>query len=352
MPMAGLNAHHGAEVTSASNDQRNVPDIFVVGASAGGVEALEQLVHQLPANFPGSLFIVLHMMAGESLLPEILAKRSQLAVVAASEGAPVLPGTVYVCIPDHHLVLETNAVRVRKGPMQHRNRPAIDVLFRTAAAEYGSRVVGVVLTGLLDDGTAGLLAIKRHGGITVVQDPADARFPDMPNSALRNVPIDHVLPLVQVPRLLVQLARGNGGLRRAPSLRLVEPGKNVPKSEMLPGDAKPSAYSCPDCHGVLWEVADPDVLWFRCRVGHGYAPESLGFEQDRAVEDALWAAVRSLEEQASLARRLAEHWRERNAALMVRQHEQKAERSEGHAARLRELLMADVPESAETSEAK
>jgi len=339
-------------VTLSANDQRNVPDIFVVGASAGGVEALEQLVHQLPANFPGALFIVLHMMKGESLLPAILAKRSQVAVVAACDRAPVAPGIVYVCVPEHHLVLESGCIRVRKGPMQHRNRPAIDVLFRTAAAAYGPRVVGVVLTGLLDDGTAGLLAIKREGGITVVQDPADARFPDMPNSALRSVPIDHVLPLVQLPRLLVQLARGNGGLRREPSLRLVERGKNVPKSEMMPVDAKPSAYSCPDCHGVLWEVADPDVLWFRCRVGHGYASESLGFEQDRAVEDALWAAVRSLEEQASLARRMAEHWRTRDAALMVRQHEQKAERSEGHAARLRELLMADVPESTETSEAK
>lgn len=335
---------------AANVQQRAAPNIFVVGASAGGVEALEQLVHQLPADFPGSLFIVLHMAAGESLLPQILAKRSQLPVICARDGTIFAPGTIYVCVPDHHLALDANAVRVRKGAMQHRNRPAIDVLFNTAAVEHGPRVVGVLLTGMLDDGSAGLLAIKRQGGTAVVQDPEDARFPDMPRSALRNVTIDHCLPLVRIPRLLVQLARGSVP-RPAPELRLVERLNGIQKSDAMPTDAKPSAYSCPECHGVLWEVTDPALLHFRCRVGHGYSPESLGFEQDRAVEDALWAAVRSLEEQASFSSRMAEHWRAHDGALMARQHEQRAQRSQAHAARLRELLMADVLQLAEASEA-
>jgi two-component system, chemotaxis family, protein-glutamate methylesterase/glutaminase len=332
----------------ASNHEVVRPDIFVIGASAGGVEALEQLVEQFPSDFSGSLFIVLHMANGESVLPEILAKRARLPVIAPCQRTPIARGMIYVSVPDHHLVLETGAVLAVKGPTQHRHRPAVDVLFRTAAAEYGRRVVGVVLTGMLDDGTAGLLAIKRNQGITVVQDPDDARFPDMPRSALRNVPIDHCLPLVRIPRLLVQLSRGGNSAQPAPTadLRQVKTSHDLQKSETMPTDAKPSAYSCPECHGVLWEVADPDLVRFRCRVGHGYSTESLGLEQDRAVEEALWAAVRSLEEQASLSRRLAEQWRVRDSVSLARQLDQKAERSEAHALRLRELLMSDWQEAA------
>jgi two-component system, chemotaxis family, protein-glutamate methylesterase/glutaminase len=334
----------------ASEPQAAVrPDIFVIGASAGGVEALEQLVQQIPSDFSGSLFIVLHMMSYESMLPEILAKRARLPVIAPRDHASIAPGTIYVSVPDHHLILDAAAVRAVKGPMQHRHRPAVDVLFRTAAAEHGPRVVGVVLTGMLDDGTAGLLAIKRNHGITVVQDPEDARFPDMPRNALRKVPIDHCLPLVRIPRLLVQLSRGGEGRPDRPPTagpRLVKRPPDLKKSETMPTDAKPSAYSCPECHGVLWEIADPDLLRFRCRVGHGYSPESLGLEQDRAAEEALWAAVRSLEEQASLSRRMAEHWRTRDSASLARELELRAERSEAHALRLRELLMSDWPEAA------
>jgi two-component system chemotaxis response regulator CheB len=312
------------------------PDIFVVGASAGGVEALEQLVHQLPADFPGALFVVLHIARGESVLPQILAKRAQLPVIVARDGEPIERGAVYVAVPDHHLVLEANTMRVVKGPMQHRNRPAIDVLFRTAAAHHGPRVVGVVLTGMLDDGSAGLLDIKRTGGIAVVQDPSDARFPEMPRNALRSVPVDHCLPLVAIARLLVDLSRG-----RAPHAASASRRPQLQKNQTMPDDATPSVYSCPDCHGVLWEIADPDLLRFRCRVGHGYSAESLGLEHDRAVEDALWAAVRSVEEQASLARRMADQWRARDAVSLARELDCKADRGEGHALRLRELLMAD-----------
>lgn len=338
-------------------------DIVVAGASAGGVEALKQFVLQLPPRFSAALFIVLHIPPqGESLLREILGKLSPLPVMVPRDGEPFQRGAIYVPVPDHHLAIERDAVRVYKGPMQHRHRPSVDVLFRTAAEAFGSRVIGVVMTGMLDDGTAGLTAIKRHGGLSVVQDPEDAQFPDMPRSALRRMRVDYCVPLAQIPRLLTRLTRdgvtGNGPVQvwqRAVRAHewsrgeMSDENRGKREGEMmseglatvLDDKARPSAFSCPDCHGVLWEVPDRGLPQFTCRVGHGYSLDSLGAEQDVAVEDALWAAVRALSEQASLARQMAEAWRTRNSAQIARQLDEKAERCQSHAAQIRELLTRD-----------
>ena len=182
-------------------------DIIVVGASAGGVEALQTLVRGLPADVPAAMFVVLHMSAdAPSMLPQILNRAGPLPVAAAVDNEPIAPGRVYVAVPDHHLLIERGRVCLVRGPKENRSRPAVDPLFRSAARAYGSRVIGVVLTGALDDGTSGLQAVKGRGGLAVVQDPAEALYTGMPRSAMEHVAVDYCMPLAEIPALLARLA--------------------------------------------------------------------------------------------------------------------------------------------------
>jgi|SRR5882724_1676203 len=181
-------------------------EIIVVGASAGGVEALMKLVHGLSRNLAASVFIVLHLPAqGSSVLPSILKHAGILNAQHPIDQQKIEMGNIYVAPPDHHLLIEQGLIRVVRGPKENRHRPAIDALFRSAAIAYGAQVVGVVLTGALDDGTAGLLAIKQRNGIAIVQDPNDAIYPDMPRSALKHVAVDYCVPIAEIGPLLVRL---------------------------------------------------------------------------------------------------------------------------------------------------
>jgi two-component system, chemotaxis family, protein-glutamate methylesterase/glutaminase len=313
--------------------------IFALGASAGGLEALRAIVERLPARFAGSLFVVQHMARNTpSQLPDILGRASVLPVLLASEGQPIEAGAIYVARPDHHLVLERGRLRLAQSPSQHRHRPAIDVTFRSAAVAYGSSVVGVVLSGMLDDGCAGLASIKECGGIAVVQDPADARFPNMPQSALDAVSIDHCLPAHEIASLLARLASETAEMGPRPSDALevevfADRGGDPPRHW-----GRPSQFACPECHGVLWEGEQQGLKHYRCRIGHAYSSQTLASILDEGTENALWAAVRSLEERASLARRMAEQWREREE--FARELQDKAQRSEEHAARIRAMLLS------------
>src|SRR5437016_6436818 len=191
-------------------------DIIVIGASSGGLRALEQLCGALPADLPAAVFIVWHTHPrSPAMLAPALDRRGPLPAAVAQDGQPIRPGRIYVAPPDQHLLLARDRVRVIRGPRENRFRPAVDPLFRTAARALGPRVIGVVLSGTMDDGTEGLLLIKRHGGVAIVQDPADAEAPDMPASAIRHVPVDHVLPLADIPRMLAKLAREATSLKRA-----------------------------------------------------------------------------------------------------------------------------------------
>ncbi len=206
-------------------------DVIVVGASAGGVEALDRLVAALPDDLPASLFVVLHVPpTGRSALPDILRRHCRLPVAHAIDGEAVKPGQVYVAPPDQHLLVADGQVRLGRGARENGHRPAIDPLFRSAAREYGPRVVGVVLSGVLDDGTAGLAAVKAGGGVAIVQEPADAMYPAMPQHALENVAVDHVLAAGEIAAALDRLARepargpgrpdrGSSGARPARPLR-------------------------------------------------------------------------------------------------------------------------------------
>jgi two-component system chemotaxis response regulator CheB len=305
-------------------------DIIVVGASAGGVEALITLTATLPPDLQAAVFIVLHIPAqSPSLLPDILNRAGSLKVVSATDNAKIEYGHIYVAPPDFHLLVESEHIRVVSGPKENRHRPAIDPLFRSAAAAYGSRVIGVILTGSLDDGTAGLQAIKRCGGLAIVQDPQDALFPSMPLSAQANVQVDHTLPLAQIGPLLGSLSNESSGAEGAiavdenmkQELRLEQMDPALMYSNERTG--KPSVYSCPDCGGVLWEIEEENILRFRCRVGHAFSIESMFAGQSESVESALWVALKNLQENADLTRRLVHNARTHGHLVLTQRYETK-----------------------------
>jgi two-component system, chemotaxis family, protein-glutamate methylesterase/glutaminase len=273
-------------------------DIVVVGASAGGVELLLDMVPELPADLPASLFIVVHMPPGyASALPELLTKRGRLPARHPVHDESIERGTIYVAPSDNHMQLRHGAIEVVRGPKDNGHRPAADVLFRTASAAYGSRVVGVVLSGYQDCGTAGLLSVKARGGIAVVQDPATAAAPEMPQSALQKVSVDHIVHPIELPGLITKLVNTQPGPTQEPAESIAQ----------LEGTVlgKPADIVCPICEGVLTE-AQPGVFHhFRCHVGHAFSLDSLLHEQGEEMERVLWAAVRALEESATLARRIS-----------------------------------------------
>jgi two-component system chemotaxis response regulator CheB len=327
-------------------------DIIVIGASAGGVEAVAALVEALPRDLPAAVFVVVHFPPhATSVLPRILTRRGGMAAVHPEDGDAIELGCVYVAPPDRHLLVERGHVRLVRGPRENAARPAVDVLFRSAAGAYGPRVIGVVLTGNLDDGTAGMLAIKSAGGVAVVQHPDDAMYAGMPTSVVRHVEVDHAVPLPELAALLTRLV-GEPVEEKARGPVARQHSREVPLSEMdreaLEEDraGAPSGYACPECHGVLWEVAEGNVLRFRCRVGHAYSIETLLAEQGSSMDAALWAAYRALEERAALTQRMAERMRERGQpALHRRFHEQTTE-TRARADLIRNVLMMgseDVP---------
>jgi two-component system, chemotaxis family, protein-glutamate methylesterase/glutaminase len=330
-------------------------DIIVIGASAGGVEALMKITRALPRDLPAAVFMVLHVTAeATSVLPSILRRAGVLPASHAIEGEPVEYGRVYIAPPDYHMLLRDGVVRVVHGPRENRSRPAVDPLFRTAAISYGPRVVGVVLSGALDDGTAGLLAIKAQGGVAVVQDPDDALIPGMPRSALEYVSVDYVLPVAEIGQLLAKIAneRVSASVPK-PSRRLaMEADMPTLEPDIMEEDdkysAQPSPFTCPECHGTLWEIVEGDLVRYRCRVGHTYSVDSMSVEQAQSTERALWAALRALEEKAALARRLVDTATTRQQNEAARRFAERARETEEHAEIVRRLLLMEKAEDGET----
>jgi len=299
-------------------------DIIVVGASAGGVETLSTLVADLPEDLPASVFIVLHVAPHTgSALPRILSRHTELPVDHPRDGEPIRHSRVYVAVPDHHLIVGQGIVRVTTGPKENGYRPAVDTLFRTAAAAYGPRVVGVILSGTRDDGTAGLRAIRERGGTGIVQRPDEALFPGMPQSALSADHPDFVVSVVEIGALLAKLARAGppheGGSAPLPDRLDAElqwaDAELGGRATSDPPLGSPSGFTCPECHGALWEIDDGGFPRYRCRVGHGFSADSLLFTQRSDAEAALWAAYRALEERAALCRRVADRAKLRHADI-------------------------------------
>jgi two-component system chemotaxis response regulator CheB len=306
-------------------------DVIVIGASAGGVEALIKVARALPEDLPASVFVVLHLPSDStSALPAILDRAGPLSATHPNDGEPMLPGRIYVAPPDHHLAVEPGRIRVIRGPRENRHRPAIDRLFRSAANAYGPRVVGVVLSGTLDDGVGGLLTIKQSRGLAIVQDPADALYTGMPNSALKYVDVDYCLPAAQIGSRLADLAgrpvvaEGAAAMAREDRDGILEEAGRDPDLDRGFESTSPSAFVCPECGGTLWEMHDGHLTRYRCRVGHAYTEESLWTEHMDGLEGALWAALRLLEENGDLARRLAERSREIGSEAAAARFEERA----------------------------
>jgi len=293
-------------------------DIIVIGTSAGGLSALKTLLLQLPPDLPATIFIVQHMSPVQrSNLPALLERAGKLKVSHPVDGERFLKGHVYIAPPDHHLILEDSHIRLSQGPKENLTRPAIDPLFRSAALTFRSRVVGVVLTGELDDGTAGLWSVKYRGGITVVQDPEDAAHPSMPRSAANNVSIDYCLPLAEIGPLLVRLADDPFEEESLPPSEKLEIENRIALDDpraltQLERLGELTSYTCPDCHGSLWRLTEDKFVRFRCRTGHAYTAETLQTEQNQALENILRDALRCAVEQSTLAMDLIEHARRTN----------------------------------------
>ena len=325
-------------------------DIITIGASAGGVEALTEIARGLPGDLPASVFVALHVPAhGTSVLPLILSRRGPMPAAHARDGEAIVPGRIYVAPPDQHLLIHEGAVRLSRGPRENGVRPAIDPLFRSAARWYGPRVVGVVLSGTLDDGGVGLAAIKEQGGLAVVQDPGDALFPGMPRNAMDLVAVDHVVPASGIPDLLSHLARQDAGGEGDPPM----PKDMELESEMAEFDlgaiqgperpGTPSGFACPDCAGVLWEIQEGELVRFRCRVGHAWSPTSLLAAQSKGLETALWTAFRALEERAELANRMAKRLRSKGRVATASRFEAQAREAKGRSVVIRQVLVREDP---------
>ncbi|MHB1123892.1 MAG: chemotaxis protein CheB [Ramlibacter sp.] len=286
------------------------PYAIVIGASSGGVSALLELASGLPRDLPAVVGVVLHVGGQPSILPDLLSARGPLPALHPEHGQALRAGTIYVAPPDQHLLFTADSVRLSRGPRENHARPAIDPLFRAAALHWRERAIGVVLTGELDDGTAGLQAIKDCGGTAVVQDPADALQPSMPASALANVAVDRCLPLAAMAQELTRLV----GHEPAPSAsfppqRLAQEqaifeGKQA--MENLQKVGRPSTLTCPECGGSLWELGEAKPLRYRCHTGHAYTARSLERAQLETTEQVVWSSVRVLQEREMLLRRLAD----------------------------------------------
>ena len=330
----------------SKNDLR----IIVVGTSAGGLAALRVLVGAIDQQINAAIFVVQHTTPdGPGLLPHILQPLTPLPVAHARDQEPIRRGRVYVAPPNRHLVVDAEQVLTTLGPRENFARPAVDPLFRSAALAHGPRVIGVILTGRLDDGSAGLWAVKERGGIAIVQDPRDAEYAQMPQNALSHVRIDHCVPLAQIGPLLGRLAEkslrsGDSTMPKGLELETrIAKEEQVSKRELLQlGD--PSVFTCPECHGALLQLKNSPVLRFRCHTGHAYSLESLIAQLNSDIESNLWTAIRSIEEYTLLLDHVAKHLQtapdKKQLAQRIGQTAREAERRAG---KVREVVMHDEP---------
>lgn len=289
-------------------------DIVVVGTSAGGIPALGRLLATVPPTLDAAVFIVLHMSpSAPSELARILQKSTKLPVRQARDGDSIERGTILVARPDHHLLLERNTVRTARGPRENRHRPAIDALFRSAAHTHATRVIAIVLTGMLDDGTAGLWTVRDRGGVAIVQDPDEADYPDMPLNALTNAGADHILGIGDMGALLGRLVKQTVEEPAQPVSKELDVEVHIAREESglqesIMSLGKITPYTCPECHGVLLALKEGGVPRFRCHTGHAYSIDSLLAEVTEHVESTLWSALRSMEESAMLLNHVATHF--------------------------------------------
>ena len=324
-------------------------DIVVIGSSAGGVYALKALAAALPPDCNATIFVVQHVSPhSPSYLPDILNHAGPLKAVHPKDGEPIQRGHIYIAPPDHHLLVEYDQVIVKKGPKENRFRPSIDALFRSAAYSYGARVIGVVLTGLLDDGTSGMWSVKRLGGVGVIQKPDDALYPSMPDNVLQHVEVDYQVPIADMAPLLCRLITETVPDKLElplTELERLETEVNIAAQDnafemgiLNLGELTP--LTCPECNGALVSIKEGKLIRYRCHTGHAYTASALLADVTRSVEDSFWKAIRSLEEAIMLLEQSARQFAEGGNPAAAERFYQKARESRERAARTREFIFS------------
>jgi len=311
-------------------------NIIVIGASAGGFEALKTLVQGLPDDLEASIFIVWHMAADvRGILPDVLNRHGKIKAANAYDKEPIEPGRIYVAPPDRHLIVEPGHVRVTRGPKENRFRPAVDPLFRSAAHSYRQQVIGVILSGALDDGTSGLWTVKHFGGVAVVQDPRDAEVSSMPENALYEVEVDHVVPASQLADLLVRLSRETIDA----SEEIMEDEKRIATEIGIAKEdnafntgifqsGKLTPFTCPECHGVLSEIKDGNRPRYRCHTGHAFSADSLLTSVTENIEATMWGSIRGIDESVMLLDHMGRHLSDTGQTELSKLYFQKAREAE------------------------
>lgn len=325
-------------------------DIIVIGASSGGLEALMRLIPQIPRDLRASIFLVMHLpVSPPSLLHSILQPKTSWPVLPAVDGGALRHGVITAAVNDRHLLFDGERVRLSKGPRENRSRPSIDATLRSAAAQFGPRVIGVVLTGNLDDGTAGLWAVKDRGGVSIAQSPAEAEFPSMPRNAVAHASVDHVVDLAELPELLERLTQEevtplphSTATATLTIENRIAGGENALNVGVL-GLGSPSMNTCPHCHGTLMEVNDNGPLRFRCHTGHAFSPEALLVDLDRTIDDGLWSVLRSIDEREMLLDQLIQSARLSGQDGVAQEYARQAEDARMRGDEIRALVMSPHP---------
>ncbi|MBC7867417.1 MAG: chemotaxis protein CheB [Gloeobacteraceae cyanobacterium ES-bin-316] len=322
--------------------------ITVVGTSAGGMSALIELVSQLREDMDTAVLIVMHLSGTgiSDFLVHRLQPHSSFKCKLAVDGASIERGCIYVATAHVHLLVKENAILIGRGPEENRWRPSIDVLFRSAAVAYNTRCIGIVLTGLLDDGTTGMFAIKRSGGCCIVQDPNEAEYPDMPLSVLDHMEVDYCVPLQEMGNILATILKTTPASKKAPEEIIIE--SEIAERVVVDYDnvariAEKSIYACPDCGGGLWEMTkagNDKVIRYRCHIGHSYSEKDLVIKQGEIFESTLWVALRMMEERRNLLIKLETDHLKKGLAVMAKSYKTKADTIQGHVDKMKEVLFS------------
>jgi two-component system chemotaxis response regulator CheB len=322
------------------------PFIIVIGASAGGLNAVIELVCQLPDMMNAAVFIVLHLSKaaiGDMLVTKIQ-KKTSLPCILAEDQKEIEPGHIYVGPPDVHLIVKEDEMTLGRGPAENRFRPSIDVLFRSAAVSHRERVIGIVLSGLLNDGTIGMNAIKKCGGYCIVQDPNEAEYPDMPLAVLENMEVDYCTSLKNMADIILDVINNAEAKQISIPENILEESKLSEKSatsiEGVRQLGQKSLYSCPDCGGGLWQIENGKTKHYRCHIGHAYSENDLVIKQAEETEHTLWVAVRMMEERKLLLNKIAREYNDRGFQRLNSEYNNRVEDLDQHIAKLKELLFA------------
>ncbi|MDF2431510.1 MAG: two-component system, chemotaxis family, protein-glutamate methylesterase/glutaminase [Mucilaginibacter sp.] len=332
--------------------------IIVIGASAGGFDAIAQLISILPAGEGLAVFIVLHLSKNSNgnVIIQHIQQRTSLTCRVPEDREPILSGHLYLAPPDHHMMVKQGSIRIHTGPKENRWRPSIDVLFRSAAVAYDSHVIGIVLTGLMDDGTSGMSAIKRSGGICIVQEPSEALYPDMPTSVLNIVEVDYQVPIADMGYIIAdnlsKPAKEFLPIPREVKIEAEITESMVSSIDRLKEIGKKSDFSCPDCGGILWKLNHDGTHRYRCYTGHAYTESVLNETQSKGLEESLWVSIRMLEERRNLLKLMSQHENEAGHAAQSIETQKRAEEAVVHIERLKLMLYSMDKNGGATVETK